>query len=115
MKRTKDRVIFEGKKYDYYRWKIWGRKYVDIENIYKFGVLKKGRNIINAPIKVIYDRNLTYSEKLSIIWNISLKEKLGRQPKQKEIEKESGISVRTVRKAKKKYPQLFSKDYNLSY
>jgi predicted transcriptional regulator len=46
---------------------------------------------------------------MAIIWNISLREKLDRQPKLREIEKESGITERTIRKAKKKYPQLFIK------
>jgi len=102
-------IVSERKKYKHFKFYTWGKKYQNYEEEYILKVFRDGRRIIDIPTKVIYDKNLSYSEKLSIVWNLSLREKLGRQPKLKEIEKESGISERTIRKAKKKYPRLFMK------
>jgi hypothetical protein len=101
--------VSERKKYKHFKFYTWGEKYQNYEEEYILKVFRDGRRIIDIPTKVIYDKNLSYSEKLSIVWNLSLREKLGRQPKLKEIERESGITARTVRKAKKKYPRLFMK------
>lgn len=106
------KVASEGKKYKKYKRYTeapWVEKYCNYLKEYEFRVRRKKTKVIDLPVKIIYDKNLTYSEKMAIIWNISLREKLDRQPKLREIEKESGISERTIRKAKKKYPQLFIK------
>ena len=102
-------IVSERKKYRHYKWQMWGGKYLNFEEQYTFKIFRYGKRSIDIPTKIIYDKNLTYSEKMAIVWNISLREKLGRKPKLKEIEKESGISERTIRKAKKRYPQLFIK------
>ena len=106
------KVASEGKKYKKYKRYTevpWVEKYCNYLKEYEFTVSRKKAEVIYLPVKIIYDKNLTYSEKMAIIWNISLREKLGRKPKLREIEKESGISERTIRKAKKRYPQLFKK------
>lgn len=102
-------VASESKKYKRYKIAPWGEKYCNYLKEYEFRVSRKKAKVIYLPVKIIYDKNLTYSEKMAIIWNISLKEKLDRQPKLREIEKESGITERTIRKAKTRYPQLFIK------
>lgn len=102
-------VASVSKKYKRYKMAPWGDKYCNYLKEYEFRVSRKKAKVIYLPVKIIYDKNLTYSEKMAIVWNISLREKLGRKPKLKEIEKESGITERTIRKAKKKYPQLFIK------
>lgn len=103
------KVASESKKYKRYKMALWGEKYCNYLKEYEFRVSRKKTKVIDFPVKIIYDKNLTYSEKMAIIWNISLREKLDRQPKLREIEKESGITERTIRKAKKRYPQLFIK------
>jgi hypothetical protein len=103
------KVASENKEYKRYRMAPWGAKYCNYLKEYEFSVTRKKAKVIYLPVKIIYDKNLTYSEKMAIIWNISLREKLDRQPKLREIEKESGITERTIRKAKKRYPQLFMK------
>lgn len=100
-------IVSKSRKYKHYKKYRWGGKYLNFESKYLFVVPMKGRNIIYIPTKIIYEKNLTYSEKLAILYNLSLRTKHGSQPKLKEIEKESGISGRTIRKAKEKYPQFF--------
>lgn len=99
----------ERKEINPYDWRKWKKQYLSYVDSYTFKVTRESGKVINVPTRIIYDKNLTYSEKLSILWNLSLKEKLGHQPKLCEIEKESGISERTIRKAKNKYPKLFEK------
>ncbi len=86
---------------------LWRLKYYNFTKKYLFAVKREGRKIVDIPTKIIYDKDLTYSEKLAIVWNLCLKERFGRKPKLREIERESSISERTIRKAKKKYPKFF--------
>ncbi len=105
-------ILSESKKYKRYSGFAWGRKYLNEEHKYSFEVRTEGKNIIYIPTKVVYEKkeNLSYSNKLAIIWNLCLKKKNeGRQPKLKEVGEASGISVKTIGDAKKKYPQLFKK------
>lgn len=105
-------IVSESKKYSRYSHLVWSRKYLNEEHKYSFEVRTEGKNIIYIPTKVVYEKkeNLSYSNKLAIIWNLCLKEKNeGRQPKLKEVGEASGISVRTIGDAKKKCPQLFTK------
>ncbi|KPJ65098.1 hypothetical protein AMJ44_11020 [candidate division WOR-1 bacterium DG_54_3] len=87
----------------------WRRKYINYERVYEIKLKRKGTEIIYIPIKIIYEKKLTYTEKMALVWNLSLKAKYDRQPSIKELAKESGISERTISKAKKKYPQFFKK------
>ncbi len=80
------------------------KKQFDHEFFYRF-CMGKG-DFIKIPTSIIYAKDLTTKEKLAILWNISLEDRDGRLPRLKEIEKESGISEKTIRKAMKKYPQL---------
>ena len=90
-----------------YRYDARYVKSFDHEFKYTIRIRKKEIKIIKIPTAIIYDKDLPTKEKLSILWSISIKEKLGRLPRLKEIEKESGISEKTIRKAMAKYPQLF--------
>jgi hypothetical protein len=83
--------------------------HLDFEDEYKFKINPKGLILLDVPVKVVYDKNLETSEKLAVLWNIAIKARLGRQPTLTELEKQSGISERTFRKAKKRYPGLFKK------
>jgi hypothetical protein len=83
--------------------------YVDIEDKYVFFISTVGHTIADVPVKVIYDKALSISEKLAIIWNLVLCQRLGYKLTLHELEKESGISERIFRKAKKHYPGLFRK------
>ena len=83
--------------------------YVNIEAEYCFGLGSKGRNIVDIPVKVIYDKVLSISEKLAIIWKLILEKRLNRNLTLFELEAQSGISERVFRKAKKHYPGLFRK------
>ncbi|MEW6455602.1 MAG: hypothetical protein AB1410_02650 [Acidobacteriota bacterium] len=58
------------------------------------------------PIKIIYDKNLSISQKLSLIWNQYLKVK-NDQLNIREIANLSGISEKTIYSVKRKYPELF--------
>lgn len=105
-------IVSVGKKYKRYSHHDWSRKYLNEEHEYSFDLRTEGKNLISIPTKVIYEKkeNLSYSNKLAIIWNLCLKEKNERrQPKLKEVGEASGISVKTIGDAKKKYPQLFTK------
>lgn len=93
-----------GVRYPYER---WFKKQFDHEFGYDLKVEKRGK-IILIPTSIIYDKNLTTKEKLSILWYLSLKEKFGRPPRIKELEKASGISDKTIGKALKKSPQLLN-------
>jgi len=88
--------------------KPWIWKYQNCTIEYHFELSAQGKKIIYIPTKIVYDNNLLYSEKMALIWNLCLRERHGRRPKIKEIEKESGITQRTIRKAKDKYPQFFA-------
>ena len=104
-------IYFRGRKYSDSDLSRRYKKNYDREYVYgvKIGLALNKRDTIPIPTRIIYDKNLATREKLAIIWNLSLKGKnTSRQPKLKEIEKASGISERTIRKAKKKYPQLFN-------
>jgi len=74
---------------------------------YQYRFLLKKNNLLRIPERIIYDSSLQYSEKMAIIWSISLKEKFNRIPYHIEIEKVSGISTRTIQKAKSKYLDFF--------
>lgn len=88
----------------------WLSKFQNYENEYTLHVKRIGRGELHIPIRIIYDKQLTYSEKLAIVWNYSIKKRLGRQPSYGELERESGISKRTIRNAMDKYPKSFSQD-----
>jgi len=102
-RRTK--VFKRGVKYPY---KARFKKNFDHEFYYGFSVLKKNEKIILVPSKIIYNKKLTTKEKLSILWHSKLKEEFARSPELKEIEEASEISVKTIRKAKEKCPQIFA-------
>lgn len=83
--------------------------YVDIEDEYKFSIHTRDHNIVNVPVKVIYNKALSISEKLAIVWRLVLESRIGTNLDYKNLARVSGISERTFRKAKKYYPGLFRK------
>ena len=106
-------VVSKGKKYFLYKKDpYWRSKYLNYEMKYFFKLSRKDKqgrvnNIVYLPTRLIYDKKISYSEKLATIWNLCLKERLGYLPTLRKIGKESGISERTVRKSKDKNPQYF--------
>jgi hypothetical protein len=84
-------------------------KYLDIEDEYGFGIRIVNRSLLQVPVGAVYNKRMSISEKLAIVWNIGIKDILGRQAKLEELEKLSGISERTFRNAKKYYPGFFRK------
>jgi hypothetical protein len=87
------------------------RKYLNIEWQYEVRFRVKECKLYRIPTRIVYDKALTPSQKLAIIWNLCLKGAQNKQLTLKELEKKSGISERTIREAKRFYPELFSKDY----
>jgi len=81
------------------------KKYLSFNYQYIFEL---GGNIIDIPVKIIYEKNLKPSEKLALIWAIKLRRELNNKLKLIEIERMSGISERTIRKAKNRYPRYFN-------
>lgn len=102
------RIVSRKKVYNVNPMYDWLRKSQNYEEEYTLSIDRSRFGELYVPTKIIYDKKLTYSEKLAIVWNYSLKNRIGNQPSITKLAKESGISERTIRKAREKYPKLFT-------